>query len=116
MPEIFKEIKNIQRFELLEDRFGIQISGITATITLEDIEDKYLVEINGEVTSTNGAELIKDFIQINVSLSDINGNILFTDQTYLVKAKFYGLTNISFLINSYNLKDLHLIKIYPTEM
>lgn len=69
-----KEItKIIERFDLLEEKFGITISGLYATCDHEP--DEYRIQINFDVTSLSGGKLGHS-LRINASAYNSAGQLL----------------------------------------
>ena len=112
MGEFIREITNIQAFELIEERFGIHISGITASMVLEG--NKYYVSINAEVMAINGAELDQS-IEIQASISDYKGNVVGGTSKIFLKEGFFGLANLGMISGDYNYQDIQAVKVFPVK-
>lgn len=86
------EITNIvERLELLEDKFGIVISGLYASCDSRpyNIPPDHVVIINFDVNSLAGGELERN-LQINASAYNTAGQLLSTDNVFIIKENFIG--------------------------
>lgn len=94
------EITNIvERLELLEDKFGIVISGLYASCDSRpyNIPPDHVVIINFDINSLAGGELERN-LQINASAYNTAGQLLSTDNVFIIK-NFIGFESkkISFM-------------------
>ncbi len=112
MGQFIREITNIQTYELIEERFGIHISGITASMVLEG--DKYYVKINAEIMAINGGELNQN-IEIQASISDSKGNVVGDARQILLKDDFFGIASLGMISGEYHYQDVQAIKVFPVK-
>ena len=81
------EITNIvERLELLEDKFGIVISGLYASCDSRpyNIPPNHVVIINFDVNSLAGGELERS-LKINASAYNTAGQLLSTEEAFIIK-------------------------------
>jgi hypothetical protein len=114
MAEKFLQIKdNIERLEVMEEKFGITFEGINAIITYNDSsqnQGKWL-KIYLEVHSKDGCEIDNDIL-INAVAFDSEGVILGKTVSKLSKDKFFILDCIE--IHMFDLMTIPTkIRIYP---
>jgi hypothetical protein len=91
------EITNlIERLELLEEKFGIALSGIYATCEPRTWATpvEYGVTINCDVSSSSGGELARNF-NVRVSAYNAAGQMIGTTSSYISKDNFVGFESIS---------------------
>lgn len=106
-----RQITNIQRYELLEERLGISISSVGAW--LEDIDDEFYLRLTWEIIALNGGALEHD-IAITISVLDENGVGLQVRSNLALKKPFFGIDAYgeTILLPSSN---IGLIKMIPTK-
>ena len=86
------EITNIiERLELLEDKFGIGISGLYASCESRPhvSPPDHVVRINFDVNSAAGGELERS-LKINASTYNTAGQLLSTEKVYVTQENFIG--------------------------
>lgn len=109
------KITNIQKFDLLEERFGISIVNIGVSLQNEGYSDdpKYIIKVAAEIVALNGGELEHD-LYIKILANDSNGNGLGGCAEYFYKKNFFG---IDILVNSFEVPtiDVAAIKIFPVK-
>lgn len=107
-----EKINNLERLEIMEDKCGISLEGLSAHLQFYDEEiDAPSIVINGEVHAKNGAE-IKTNIQIVATAFDSNGIVLCSDYSNILAERFYVLEY--FKITIMNLIDIPVkIRVYP---
>lgn len=83
--------KCIERLELLEEQFGIAISGLYATCIYQPhgTPPYYEVKINFDVTSLTGSALERNFM-LSASAYNPAGQLLDTSSSYIDKEDFLG--------------------------
>lgn len=109
---IFKKITNIQTFELLEERLGISLSGLSATTWTQP--DVTCIRVRAEIIALNGGQVEQDF-KIQISITDSMGNVLATDEKWYSKDNFFGLDVLNVTLAGYNFDDVNLIKVFPVK-
>lgn len=105
----YKKITNIQRYELLEERLGISISGVGAW--LEDYGDEFALSLQYEIIAINGGALDHD-IEIMATALDENGVGLTKFVEAFYKKKFFGIDSYR-SSNTIPAPNIGLIKIFP---
>lgn len=88
--------KIIERLELLEEKFGIAISGLYATCELNTwrIPHYHEIKINFDVASSMGIELDRSF-SICASAYNSTGQLLGAESTKIYKDDFLGFASMS---------------------
>jgi hypothetical protein len=107
---------NVQQFELLEERLGISIKGLTARMSTchreeTDPERKIFITVNAEVIATSGGEIDQNF-QLQLVISDSNGNVLGTEIQYYWQPTFFGLDVFSVYVEIFKM-DVCTLKLFP---
>ena len=107
-----KEItKIIERLELLEEKFGIAISGMYANYESGDRSFPHMVNINFDLTSLSGGKLERSF-HIFASVYNSMGQLLETKSIRINADDFIGFSSVSI-----NLRDLdqapEKIRLFP---
>jgi hypothetical protein len=96
--EKIKEITNIiERLELLEEKFGITISGLYADskpVRVNGVEGYIYIRINFDLTSLAGDKLERDF-SVVASVYNSAGQLLDTKSTLIYADKFNGFSSVS---------------------
>ena len=115
MSNLIKKITNIQRFELLEERLGIAISGVNAVLVNfgNVAEPIYYLEINAEVIALNGGEIEHDF-QVNITASDSAGEVLGGAADSFLQDWFFGIDRLHVEFKVYT-TDVEAIKVFPVK-
>jgi hypothetical protein len=96
-----KEItKIIERFDLLEEKFGITISGLYATCEYEPYGTPpyHEVEINFDLSSVSGGKLERNFKVISSAYNSA-GQLLKTDSTRIYADDFMGFSPVSITLH-----------------
>lgn len=95
-PTTKQEItKSIERLELLEEKFGIAISGLYASYEYDAAyANAHRVRINFDLTSLNGGQLERNF-KVIASAYNSAGQLLGTDTTYIDADDFMGFSPTS---------------------
>lgn len=88
--------KNVERLELLEEKFGITLSGLYASCEARtwDAPVSYGLTINFDVASPTGAELGRSF-SIRASAYNSAGQLLGTESAGIYKDDFLGFASMS---------------------
>lgn len=90
-----RDITNcVERLELLEDQFGIAISGLYASCKFEEYGPYHALKINFDVTSLSGSTL-KSSLKLNASAYNEAGQLLDTTSSYIHMRDFLGFGSIS---------------------
>lgn len=107
-----KEItKLIERLELLEEKFGIAISGLYASCKYEPYGPYHDIKINFDLTSLSGGKLERSF---NVIASAYNsaGQLLQTGSTRIDADDFMGFSPVSITLHLDQVPDK--IRLFPS--
>lgn len=99
-----KEVTHlVERLDLLEEKLGILISGLYATVEtahrLDGDYDVRYIKINFDLSSVNGGNLKRDFL-ITASAYNTAGQLLETTCTYINADRFMGFQSISMNLSS----------------
>lgn len=81
----------VERMELLEDRFGIQLQAMYAVFTKDEYYSE--VRVNFDVMAPNGG--IKKDLEVHVSAYNTNGQLIGTTCTYIDEDDFVGFESCS---------------------
>jgi hypothetical protein len=107
-----KEItKIIERLELLEEKFGIKISGLYANYEVGDPTFPHIVKINFDIASLSGVKLECSF-KVIASFYNSADQLLLTKSTYIDANTFMGFSPIS--MNFFELDQAPVkIRLFP---
>ncbi len=100
------EIDNIERLEMMEEKFGISINGVFAEFDNENS----ILEVKGEIQATNGTA-IDDDIELQVSAYNSSGKVILSTSHPFCAEDFFGIDSFS----TYNniIEKPAKIRIYP---
>ncbi|MDF1871828.1 hypothetical protein [Vannielia sp.] len=92
----FKEVTHcVQRFEMLEERAGIEIGGLMVTVDDEpDSEGEYKVSVMAEITAAGGSSISAD-VEININCYNANRQLCGSVSAYLEADNFFGIETLS---------------------
>ncbi len=86
----------VDRLELLEEKFGVTLSGIYATCGPSEYQEgRYELQINYDISSTNGEGMTHELVWINANAYNALGQLLGNQQHLLQKSKFMGFESAS---------------------
>lgn len=95
----FKEITNVvERMEILEERAGIQVQGIMATVDIESNDGEYYVQLRGEVIATARTPLGWD-VDVTINVYNAKAQVCGTAAIYLGNDDFIGIETIDSFIS-----------------
>jgi len=104
--------KNIERLELLEEKFGIAISGLYANYETGNSAYPHIVKINFDLTSLSGGKLERSF-KVLASAYNSAGQLLRTESTRIDADDFMGFCPVS--ITLYDLdQPPEKIRLFPS--
>lgn len=91
----FKEITHcVQRFEMLEEKAGIEIHGLMVTVDDdEDSDGEYSVHVLGEITAKNGTK-IRNAVEIRISCYNAKGQLCGTTEKTIWPERFFGVDTL----------------------
>lgn len=96
----FKDITHcVQRLEMLEDRAGIELSGLMVSVDDEPLDGEYRVSIMGEITASSGTTIDND-IEVNINCYNSSRQVCGTTTAYLSSDDFFGLETLDEAIYS----------------
>ncbi len=98
----------IERLEAFEDRVGVSLEGLYASL---DTEDDWLT-VNGEIHPRGGTELDSD-IDMIVTLYDAAGRVLRTENRHVYSNEFFGFEAFSQLFHEASDPPVAKIRVYP---
>ena len=113
MSNLVKEITNIQTFELLEERLGIRIAGIHATI-VDGGSNGFFLSINAEIFALNGGQVEENF-EIKITANDSAGKVVGAVGVNFFRKDFFGLNMLNSTIVVYT-TDVQAIKVFPVKV
>lgn len=101
----------IERMEPFEQRLGVTIQGLYASLSDPDSDGDYTVGINGELHTTNGLEL-DESLQLVAAVYDSQGRVIHTDESYFSSDSFHMFETFS---SSFYVKGIRpaKIRLYP---
>ena len=106
-----EQIENLERLEIMEDKFGIYIEGLYAEITQwEDVELPDLA-IYGEVHASNGTG-INENICIVATAFNKEGKVIGAGEAHIYQEDFFAIEPLTIFIN-YIIEKPSKIRIYP---
>ena len=100
---------NVERLELIEDKFGIGISGVYAS-TQAMAEDQFLVRINFDISSSDG-EPLKQSFYIHATAYNKAGQAIGMENIFVHQPDFFGFDSRSLLF--YIDQPLEKIRLFP---
>jgi hypothetical protein len=71
----------IERFEQLEQHFGIQLSALSAFVSGPDADAEYKLQVHGEILMADGDANTGPHTKLMVSVYDRSGRVIKTDLT-----------------------------------
>ena len=84
------EIVNVERLEMMEEKYGVSIEGVYAEYEIVG-EDSFYINVRGEIQSINGTQL-DESIDIIVTAYDTEGKVTATGGTTLDAEEFFGIS------------------------
>ena len=92
--EAIREItSSVERLDLIEDKFGINISGVYASIQTA-AENQFLVRINFDISSNNGDPLQHSFYIHAIGYNNA-GKAIGMDNAFIFQSDFLGVDSRS---------------------
>jgi len=108
-----KQINNIERLEVMEEKFGVRFEGLNATYELSNIE-KYEVHVYGEMQALNGSGIAED-LRICATIYSSDGTVLGVGSDTVLTDDFFALCPV-FVIAYIGLHHEPVkVRIYPTK-
>jgi len=105
-------IENIERLEIMEEKFGIILEGLNAQMSFyEDDDTMSDVEIYGEIHAANGSTIDND-IEIVATAFDEDGKVIGTGTEYIEQEDFFALQALSTTISNIISRPVK-IRVYP---
>lgn len=96
--EIVEELTNVvERLELLEEKFNVEISGLYAALELVGVNSYYL-SVNFDITSRTGGA-IDNNVRFRINLYNSDGQLMRTDDRMIYSHEFVGLDTINFSLD-----------------
>src|SRR4051794_23800538 len=92
----FKDVTHgVERMEMLEERMGIRLQGLMATVANEMAHDgTHELEVNGEIYSTSGGAL-DQALELQVVAQNEKGQVIGVSMIYLSEDSFAGYEALS---------------------
>ena len=90
-----EQVVNIERLEIMEEKFGITLEGLNAQIKHWDSDSGNMPDLNiyGEIHAANGTG-IEESVEIVATAFDTDGKVIVTGSVYINKEDFFALENI----------------------
>ncbi len=86
----FKEItQNVERMELLEERLGVRLQGLMATVDDEVVGSEHKLKIAGEIYSASGGSLDSD-VMVDIVAQNEKGQVVGMLSLFINRDKFVG--------------------------
>lgn len=107
-----EQIENLERLEIMEEKFGVVLQGLNAEMSYFD-DDEYMPNLNiyGEIHAANGTGIDQD-IEIMVTAFDQDGKVIGNSSECIEKDDFFVLQAIDIMISDISSKPAK-IRIYP---
>lgn len=86
----YREIESIERLEMLEERLGISLNGVSAEIGDFDDDMECVLVVRGEVVSLDGGGL-EDGFYLKMSAFNSRGKCVGVADTYFSGDRFFGI-------------------------
>lgn len=103
-----RDITNlIERLEAFEDRLGVTLEGLFASID----EDTEWIDLNGEIHPREGTELSED-VELIATAYDSAGRVVETSSDYFDAESFFGFEVFSFTLRVDGIQPAK-VRIYP---
>jgi hypothetical protein len=100
----------VERLEAFEERVGIELGAIYATVAGPDDDDEYYVEVNGEIQES-GRGSLQDSLTIVMAVYDSEGRVIKTGAYFVSADSFLGFD--TFGISVYAPLVPGRIRLYP---
>lgn len=97
----------IERLEAFEDRLGVRLEGLFASLD-EDIE---WIDLNGEIHPQAGTELQED-VELIATVYDSDGRVIETSAAFFDTESFFGFEVFSLSLNVGDIQPAK-VRIYP---
>ncbi len=107
---VYNQISNIERLELMEERLGVALNGVSAEIN--DANDHGVLTVRGEITSLNGGSL-QQSVSVKMSAFDSAGNCIATSSRWFSESEFFGINNFQFI--EFCPKDVQRVRVFVTK-
>lgn len=104
-----EEVENIERLEMMEERFGVSIEGVFAEYETLDCGSNYLY-VRGEIQAVNGTKLEKSLFVV-ITAYNAKGQVIATESNYFSADDFFGLSPIDICADI--IEKPVKIRIYP---
>lgn len=94
-----EQVVNVERLEIMEEKFGVTLEGLNAQIKHWDSDSENMpdLEIYGEIHAANGTGIEED-VSIIATAFDSDGKVIGTGSVYIDKEDFFALENIDISI------------------
>ncbi len=104
-----EEIENIERLEMMEEKFGVSLEGIYAEFETVD-DDSHYVNVRGEIQAVNGTKL-EESLDIIITAYNAEGKVIATSNAYFDEDDFFGLSPFDICVDI--IEKPVKIRIYP---
>jgi hypothetical protein len=104
-----EEIINIERLEMMEEKFGVSIDGAYAEFEENDVDSRYIT-ITGEIQAVSGST-IDESIDVIFTAYNAEGKVIATGSRYFPADEFFGLSPFEFCESV--IEKPTKIRIYP---
>lgn len=86
------EIENIERLEIMEEKFGVSIEGAFAEF--EFVNESGYLRVNGEIQATNGITIENDIV-VAITAYSGSGKVILSTSCCFYAEDFFGLDSFS---------------------
>jgi hypothetical protein len=102
----------IERLEAMEEKCGISLDAMYASLAETSYTGKYIVTLNGEIHSANGTKIAEN-LRIAVTLHDDTGRVVNRKEHWVSADRFFGMESFSV---GFTTEDVpYKIRIQPTK-
>lgn len=110
-----KQIQNIERLEIMEDKYGVRFEGVNATFQLyNENTGQVVIDVYGEIQALNGTGIVDD-LSISAIVYGSDGKVLGSYSTSIESDKFFALCPIRMIFFIGNYQEPAKLRIYPTK-
>lgn len=104
-----KEIENVERLEMMEEKCGVSIEGVFAVFEEHDADSRYLT-VTAEIQAVSGTT-IEESIDVIITAYNSEGKVIATGSDYIDANDFFSLSPIDICIDI--IEKPVKIRIYP---
>lgn len=106
-----EELKSVERLEMMEEKIGVNFTGVYAEYERFDQEGQYIT-VRGEVVAIN-ATTIEDDIRIVMTAYNNDGKVICSGEVWILAENFFGIS--PFCFSESVIEKPVKIRVYPVK-